>query len=68
MLASLAGWTPAADETCRASLLNLLGLGLPMVAALVWIPGLLAALGPSRFGVLALIWTVANYFGLLTWA
>lgn len=51
-------------KLARASLLNLLGLGLPMVAALVWIPGLLAALGPSRFGVLALIWTVANYFGL----
>lgn len=48
----------------RASLLNLLGLGAPMVVALALIPGLLASLGPQRFGLLALIWAVANYFGM----
>ena len=48
----------------RASLLNLLGLGAPMVVALALIPGLLASLGAQRFGLLALIWAVANYFGM----
>lgn len=51
-------------KLARASLLNLLGLGAPMLVALALIPGLLEALGPQRFGLLALIWAVANYFGL----
>lgn len=48
----------------HASLLNLLGLGVPMLVALALIPDLLAALGAQRFGLLALIWALANYFGL----
>lgn len=35
-----------------------------MLVALVLIPGLLGTLGPQRFGLLALIWAVANYFGM----
>lgn len=35
-----------------------------MLLGLAVIPALLAGLGPERFGVLALLWTVATYFGL----
>lgn len=43
---------------------NLLGLGLPLVLAVVAIPALISALGISRFGILTLIWAVVSYFGL----
>lgn len=43
---------------------NLLGLGIPLLAALVSIPMLIAALGEHRFGLLTLIWAVVSYFGL----
>jgi O-antigen/teichoic acid export membrane protein len=46
------------------TLLNLIGLGMPMLLGLALIPSLLLGLGGSRFGVLALLWTVAAYFGL----
>ena len=46
-----------------SALLNLVGEGLPLVVGLVTIPSLIAALGPARFGVLALAWIVLNYFG-----
>lgn len=43
---------------------NLLGLGLPLVVAVVAMPVLIHTLGDSRFGVLTLIWAVVSYFGL----
>lgn len=43
---------------------NLLGLGLPLLAAVFTIPMLIAALGEARFGLLTLIWAVVSYFGL----
>jgi O-antigen/teichoic acid export membrane protein len=43
---------------------NLLGLGVPLIAAVVSIPMLIAALGAHRFGLLTLIWAVVSYFGL----
>jgi len=48
----------------RHTLLNLLGLALPLFAALLVIPLLLQQLGPGRFGVLTLVWALASYFGL----
>lgn len=48
----------------RHTLLNLLGLALPLLAALLAIPVLLQQLGPGRFGVLTLVWALASYFGL----
>lgn len=45
--------------------LNLVGYGLPLVAALVAVPLLLAGLGPDRFGVVALAWTLVAVVGVL---
>ena len=43
---------------------NLIGLGIPLLAAVVSIPMLITALGADRFGLLTLIWAVVSYFGL----
>lgn len=48
----------------RHSLYNLLGLGLPLIAAVYCIPVLIKELGDSKFGLLTLIWAVVGYFGL----
>lgn len=48
----------------KHSLYNLMGLGLPLLAAVFTIPMLIAALGDARFGLLTLIWAVVSYFGL----
>lgn len=50
--------------TVRNSLYNLLGLGLPLLVALVAIPVLIDRLGVERFGILTIIWVVVSYFGL----
>ena len=44
---------------------NLLGVGTPLLVAVVAIPRLIEALGTDRFGVLTLAWMVVGYFGLL---
>jgi Na+-driven multidrug efflux pump len=44
--------------------LNALGWLLPMLLALGAIPVLVRALGPARFGVLSLVWTLVGYFSL----
>jgi O-antigen/teichoic acid export membrane protein len=46
------------------TLYNFGGLGLPLIAALVSIPYLIAQLGEAKFGLLTLIWAVVSYFGL----
>jgi O-antigen/teichoic acid export membrane protein len=46
------------------SLLNLLGQGIPFLAAVVAIPLLIKGLGTDRFGVLTLAWMVTGYFSL----
>jgi O-antigen/teichoic acid export membrane protein len=51
-------------KLARHTAFNLIGLGLPLLAALVVIPPLVAGLGAARFGVLTLIWAVTSYFGL----
>lgn len=48
----------------RNSLLNLLGVGLPMAVALLTVPVLIRALGEERFGVLTVGWVVIGYFSL----
>jgi len=55
---------PNALKLARYTIYNLVGLGLPLSLALVSIPVLVQALGPARFGLLALIWAVTSYFGL----
>ncbi|MCG5238840.1 flippase [Azospirillum doebereinerae] len=49
----------------RNTLWNLLGEGLPMLAALLSIPWLLAAVGMERFGALTLIWALLGYLAVL---
>jgi len=49
----------------RHTALNLVGLGLPLLVAVATLPALIAGLGEARFGVLALIWAVVGYFGVL---
>jgi O-antigen/teichoic acid export membrane protein len=48
----------------KNTLWNLLGLGTPLLAAILAIPFLLDELGTERFGVLALAWMVVGYFSL----
>jgi O-antigen/teichoic acid export membrane protein len=42
----------------------MIGQGLPAVVAVVAIPRLLVGLGPDRFGVVLISWTLMGYFGL----
>ncbi|MDL5032882.1 flippase [Pelomonas sp. APW6] len=51
-------------KLARNSLLNLFGLGAPMLVAFALTPSLLHGLGPERFGLLTLVWAVVGYFGL----
>ncbi|HEX6588873.1 MAG TPA: flippase [Longimicrobiales bacterium] len=49
----------------RNTLFNLLGLGLPLVVALVAVPVILDGMGPERFGLLGLVWVALGYLQLL---
>lgn len=55
---------PGTVRLARSSILNLLGQGLPLLAALVAIPRLIEGLGTERFGVLTLAWVLIGYFSL----
>jgi len=48
----------------RGTVLNLLGMGAPLVAGLLAIPVLVRALGTDRFGVLTIAWMITGYFSL----
>jgi O-antigen/teichoic acid export membrane protein len=48
----------------RNTVLNLVGLALPLAVGFVTIPMVVRALGNERFGILALVWVVFGYFGL----
>src|SRR4051794_26198065 len=48
----------------RNTILNLVGLGVPLIAALLAIPVITRSLGTDQFGILTLIWVVLGYFGL----
>ena len=52
-------------KIAKNSIYNILGLGLPMIAAIFCIPGLISELGEARFGLLTIIWAVVSYFGIL---
>lgn len=43
---------------------NLLGVGAPLIVAVVAMPLLIEGLGTARFGVLTIAWMVVGYFGL----
>lgn len=48
----------------RNVVLNLAGFGLPLAAALIAVPVLLNGLGPDRFGVVGLAWTLVTVVGV----
>jgi O-antigen/teichoic acid export membrane protein len=48
----------------RHSIFNLIGQGVPLLAAFIAIPLLILGLGTDRFGVLTLAWMVIGYFSL----
>jgi O-antigen/teichoic acid export membrane protein len=52
------------SRLARHSVYNLLGQGVPFLAALVAIPLLIRGLGTERFGVLTIAWMVIGYFSL----
>ena len=56
--------TSKSGSIARYTVMNLAGLGLPLVAAVFTIPVLIRHLGAERFGLLALIWAVVGYVGL----
>lgn len=43
---------------------NLVGLGSPILLALLCIPPLIAAMGTAAFGLLTLVWVVLGYFSI----
>lgn len=53
-----------AGTIARNTLWNFAGRGLPLIVALVAIPLQIEGFGTDRFGLLALFWVVAGYFGL----
>ena len=58
--------TASGSRSLRGNVvLNLAGYGLPLVAALAAVPELMQRLGPERFGMLALAWTVVSVAGML---
>lgn len=48
----------------RHTIYNLLGLGAPLLVAVLAVPALIVGLGTARFGLLMLIWAVVSYLGL----
>lgn len=51
-------------SSIKNSAYNMLGLGVPLLVALVTIPILLEQLGSAKFGILTLIWAIVSYFGV----
>src|SRR5690606_31513931 len=49
----------------RNALLNLVGLGAPILVAVAAIPAVVRGLGEERFGILAIAWMVIAYLGEL---
>ena len=48
----------------RDTVYNLLGNGIPLLAAVGTIPYLLRVLGNEQFGLLTLLWALIGYFSL----
>ncbi len=55
---------PSGRLMARNTVWNFVGLGTPLLVALVAIPRLIHALGAERFGFLPLAWTIIGYFSL----
>jgi O-antigen/teichoic acid export membrane protein len=53
------------SRIASSTLWNVAGTGAPALAALVGVPLLLHSLGPARFGVLAIAWSVTGYLMLV---
>jgi O-antigen/teichoic acid export membrane protein len=49
----------------RNVILNILGSTLPLFISIVTVPLYLKTVGPTRYGILALVWLFAGYFSLL---
>lgn len=49
------------NRLARNTFYNMLGQGLPLMAALVTIPALIEGLGTERFGMLILVWMLIGY-------
>ena len=43
---------------------NLFGAGLPLLISIIVIPMYLGRIGPSRYGIIALVWLLFGYFGI----
>jgi O-antigen/teichoic acid export membrane protein len=61
---SLPGRREAPSRIAHNTVLNLLGLGIPLLVAFFVMPVALHALGPMRFGLLGLAWAATEYLGL----
>ncbi len=48
----------------RNTVLNFIGMAVPLVVAVFSMPFVVKGLGPTRFGILSLSWVVLGYFGL----
>jgi O-antigen/teichoic acid export membrane protein len=48
----------------KNSIYNLIGFGIPLIAAVLLLPFLIHGLGDERFGILGIAWVVLGYFSL----
>ena len=53
------------ERIAKNTIYNLLGYGIPLIFALVFIPFIIRGLGEERFGILSLAWIVIGYFSFL---
>ena len=48
----------------KNTIINFVGMGLPLVAGFVAMPFVIRGLGTTRFGILSIVWVVFGYFGI----
>ncbi len=48
----------------KNTIINFVGMALPLVAGFVTMPFVIRGLGTTRFGVLSIVWVVFGYFGI----